>query len=110
MNLKGHTAIISGALGDIGRALSLAMAQAGAGVALCDLHEGNAAGEILQAIQRLGPQARYDRVDVSDANAVEKWFETVERDLGVPDLIIPNAAIVTQKDIRTLLPDEWDRG
>jgi NAD(P)-dependent dehydrogenase (short-subunit alcohol dehydrogenase family) len=109
MDLNGHTAIISGALGDIGRALTLAMAKAGAGVALCDLHESHEAEEILRTIRLLGPQARYDRVDVSDANAVEEWFETVEGYLGTPDLIIPNAAIVTLKDIRTITPDEWNR-
>jgi glucose 1-dehydrogenase len=55
----------------------------------------------------MGRRARYDRVDVADAAAVAAWVEQVEADLGVPDLIIPNAAIVTLKGIRDVTPAEW---
>jgi len=107
--LKGQTAIISGALGDIGRAIALELASRGANIALGDiLPEDNATG-VLQSIRELGRKARYDCVDVSDSNAVNSWIENATKDLGAPTLIIPNAAIATLKRVREISSAEWTR-
>ena len=107
--LNGSVAIISGALGDIGRAIALELASRGADVALGDvLPEEDALG-VLQSVRELGRRARYDCVDVCDARAVESWVKGVAEELGAPSLIIPNAAIVTLKNTREVSPDEWAR-
>jgi glucose 1-dehydrogenase len=54
-------------------------------------------------------QARYDRVDVTDAAAVSSWVEKVAANLGAPRLIIPNAAIATLKQADEISTDEWSR-
>ncbi len=102
-------AIISGGIGDIGSAIALELARRGADVALGDVREDAEAEPLLEELRRLGRKARYDRVDVSDSAAVREWVARVEEDLGVPDLIIPNAAIATLADTRALTPEQWDR-
>lgn len=109
MNLQNHTAIISGGLGDIGRAIGWELTKNGANVAVCDLHEPDQAAPYLAELRNTGGRARYDRVDVGDADAVKEWIAAVEADLGVPDLIVPNAAIVDLVRFRKLTPEQWER-
>lgn len=109
MNLTGRTAIISGGLGDIGAATARRLARHGAKIALGDIRETADAAPLLADLQSLGVAARYDRVDVSDVVAVAAWVTTVESELGLPDLIIPNAAIVTLKDWNDVTSEEWTR-
>lgn len=108
-NLSGHVAIISGGLGDIGRAIARELAARGADIAVGDILSEDKAQPLLEEIRAMGCRAHYDRVDVSDAAAVRNWVAAVEADLGVPDLIIPNAAIATLADIRAITPEQWDR-
>lgn len=106
MNLTKQTAIISGGLGDIGRAIAVELARHGAAIALGDILP---AGRAASVLKQLGPRARYDRVDVSDAKAVARWVRATEQSLGVPSLVIPNAAIATTRTLRQLTPAEWRR-
>jgi len=108
-NLTGQVAIISGGLGDIGRAIAKELAGRGADIAIGDILESERAADTLDEIRRLGRRARYDRVDVSDAEAVNNWVLATESDLGVPTLIIPNAAVVHLADIRTVTPAQWGK-
>jgi len=104
-----HVAIISGGLGDIGRAIAMQLAGLGADVALGDIRESSDADEVLDAIRGKDRRARYDRVDVSDAAAVQAWLRAVEEDLGMPDWIVPNAAVVALQDLDTVTPEVWER-
>jgi NAD(P)-dependent dehydrogenase (short-subunit alcohol dehydrogenase family) len=109
MKLEHQTALISGGLGDIGRAIARELASLGADIALCDLRPAADAEQFLDELRALGRRARYDAVEVSDASAVQQWVGEVESTLGVPTLIIPNAAQVTQADVRQLSADQWSR-
>jgi NAD(P)-dependent dehydrogenase (short-subunit alcohol dehydrogenase family) len=107
--LAQQVALISGGLGDIGRAIARELAAQGADIALCGLHPAAEAESFLDELRNLGRRARYDVVDVSDADAVQLWVREVEAALGVPTLIIPNAAQVTQADFQHLTPEQWNR-
>jgi NAD(P)-dependent dehydrogenase (short-subunit alcohol dehydrogenase family) len=107
--LLGRTAIISGGLGDIGRAIALALAQQGANIALGDVRDPAQAEPLLAQLQAQGVRARYDVADVSDPDAVEAWYRAAESDPGTPDLIIVNAAVVTLTDILSISPAQWRR-
>jgi glucose 1-dehydrogenase len=107
MNLEGGVAIISGGLGDIGQAIARELAGLGADVAVGDVRSDAAAAPLLGTLGAIGRRGRYDYVDVADAAAVAAWVEQVEEELGVADLVIPNAAIVTLKGIRDVTPAEW---
>jgi NAD(P)-dependent dehydrogenase (short-subunit alcohol dehydrogenase family) len=108
-SLANHVAVISGGLGDIGRAIALELARRGADVALGDIRPAGDAEPILRQLRELNVRARYDRVDVSRADEVKAWIAAVEQELGVATLIIPNAAIVTLASARDLLPEQWSR-
>jgi NAD(P)-dependent dehydrogenase (short-subunit alcohol dehydrogenase family) len=107
--LAGNVAIISGGLGDIGRSIALELAERGADIALGDVLPAGEAAEMLSRVQSLGRRALYTTVDVSDAEAVTAWVKEAESALGVPTLVIPNAAIVTLKRILEITPSEWRR-
>lgn len=105
--LRGQVAIVSGGLGDIGCAVAIELARLGADVAVGDILPRAKAAPLLRDLAGLGRRARYDRVDVADAGAVRAWVRAVERDLGLPILVIPNAAVVTLADIRSVAPAAW---
>jgi len=107
--LEQQVAIISGGLGDIGRAIALKLARQGAEIGIGDILDSHQAKGLLEEVHQLGRRARYDQVDVADADAVTAWVQAVESDLGVPTLVIPNAATVTIAGIRQITPNEWSR-
>jgi glucose 1-dehydrogenase len=107
--LTGQVAIISGGLGDIGSAIARELARRGADVAVGDVRGAEDATVLLDSLRQAGRRARYDCVDVADAGAVRDWVQVVEEELGVPTLIIPNAAVVELADFRTVTAEEWNR-
>ena len=107
--LHGHTAILSGGLGDIGKATLLALAEAGADVCFCDLKSESEAEPLLVRIEALGRAGHYRKVDVSDAAAVSAWVAQATRDVAVPDLIVVNAATVSLAPLKDLTPEIWRR-
>ncbi|MCW8130581.1 MAG: SDR family oxidoreductase [Planctomycetota bacterium] len=107
--LHGQTAIISGGMGDIGRAIARELARQGAHVALGDLRDPADVGGFLRELESREVKARYDKVDVSDAAAVKDWVAAVEASVGAPSLIVPNAAVVTPANFRTVTPEAWTR-
>ena len=107
--LKNQVAIISGGLGDIGRAIALELARRGADIALGDIASEEKAAPTLEALAALGRKARYDCVDTANAQQVTEWIDKVEADLSTPSLIIPNAAIATLKNTKEISADEWTR-
>src|SRR5205814_8783811 len=101
---------ISGGLGDIGRAIAFELASLGADIAVGDIRNEAEAQPFLRSVRDdHAIRARYDRVDVAEANEVSRWINAVEADLGVASLIIPNAATVTLASIREVTPDQWAR-
>ncbi len=104
-----QTVIISGGLGDIGSATAFAFARSGASIALGDIKSHQVADETVASIEELGVTCHYQQVDVADDAAVQDWVDAVEGVLGVPTMVIANAAIVTRADIHTLTPAQWSR-
>jgi NAD(P)-dependent dehydrogenase (short-subunit alcohol dehydrogenase family) len=107
--LEQQVAIVSGGLGDIGRAIALKLAYQGAQIGIGDILDPDQASGLLRELDQLGRRARYDQVDVADADVVTAWVQTVESDLGVPTLIIPNASTVTIAGIAQITAREWNR-
>jgi glucose 1-dehydrogenase len=101
--------VISGGLGDIGRAIALELARRGADIAIGDVRNADDATETLKSIRELGVRAKYDRVDVSDAAGVAQWIESVEAELEPATLIIPNAATVTIAGVHDVAPAQWSK-
>lgn len=102
--------VISGGLGDIGKAICREFAGQGASIGIGGLQTEAEAQEFLEELKReYNVSSHYTRVDVSDPDAIDRWLVEVEKQLGVPGLIISNAATVTQATIHQMKPEEWSR-
>jgi NAD(P)-dependent dehydrogenase (short-subunit alcohol dehydrogenase family) len=109
IDLTGQVALVTGAGRGIGRAIAIALRDAGAAVAVCarSKEEISAASEELATA---GGQARAFSVDVSDRGAVERMIAQVEHELGPVDLLVNNAAVGGPIALfEAIDPDEWWR-
>lgn len=88
--LTGRTAIVTGAGSGIGRATAERVADDGATVVIADL-DRDAASETAQSIRDEGGTAVAVETDITDPDAVEALFETVEERFGAADVLINNA-------------------
>lgn len=109
--LHNQVAMVSGGLGDIGRAVAMELAGRGAAVAVCDLATqappGFLAGEGVAARDTGQRPTRYDRVDVTDRAAVGAWTRAVQQALGTPTIAIVNAASVTLAGVMEITAEQW---
>lgn len=97
---------ITGGGSGLGRALALAFASAGWDVALCDINEVGSAGTAEQA-QRLGAQVLWQRVDVTDAEAVAAWADAVYARWGGCDALINNAGVAAIGSVGEVSLEDW---
>jgi NAD(P)-dependent dehydrogenase (short-subunit alcohol dehydrogenase family) len=82
--------VLTGATRGLGRALVPLFAAAGHTVVGC----GRSDAHVRELAAALGPPYRFDVIDVRDARAVSAWAHDVLRAVGVPDLLINNAAVM----------------
>jgi NAD(P)-dependent dehydrogenase (short-subunit alcohol dehydrogenase family) len=91
-DLKGKTAVVTGAASGIGRGIAHRLAEAGAHVALCDIEAGPLA-EVQAEVRRQGVEARTYVLDVSDRAAVYRVADQVESDFGKIHVVCNNAGV-----------------
>ncbi len=105
--LKGRVAIITGAARNIGRAIAVALAQAGASVVVNAKHSSELAEETAQAVRDAGSEALAHLADISTpAGGAELVGAAIER-FGRLDILINNAAIRRETAFADLSWPEW---
>jgi NAD(P)-dependent dehydrogenase (short-subunit alcohol dehydrogenase family) len=92
-SLEGKVAVVTGALGLLGRQHSLALAQAGAYVAVADLDRNAAHQFACEVTRRFGKRAQGYDVDITNTDSVSALCDDVQRTLGPIDVLVNNAAI-----------------
>jgi 3-oxoacyl-[acyl-carrier protein] reductase len=107
-NLQQRIALVTGASRGLGRAIAVALAAAGADVAVNYQKEQAAAEEVCAEIGRLGRRAVPWRADVSIAAEVDELVTAVERELGPVEILVNNAGISQLKPYAELNEGDWD--
>lgn len=105
MLLDGKTALVTGASRGIGRAVALALAAAGARVAINYAGNVKAAEEVKAAVETAGGTAILCQADVADSAAVEAMVAAVAKEFGTIDILVNNAGI-TRDTLLMRMKDE----
>lgn len=90
MRLQDKVALVTGGAAGIGKATAARFVAEGAQVVVCDVNQE--AGDA--AVQELGPNACFYRVDVTDRQAVQVWVDEVVTRFGHVDVLVNNAGIL----------------
>jgi NAD(P)-dependent dehydrogenase (short-subunit alcohol dehydrogenase family) len=108
MKLRNQTILITGAAGELGQAMALACATAGANIVAADLNLAGA--EALTAdVRALGRSALALPLDVCDGAAVRAAVAKAVATLGQIDGLINNAGVFSHIPFLELPETEWDR-
>ena len=106
--LEGRIALVTGGSRGIGRAAALALARAGADVAVNFQTREAEAKAACAEIQRVGRRALAIQADVSQAGEVSRLVEQVERGLGGIDILVNNAGISRPQPLTDITEADWD--
>ena len=90
--LRGQVALVTGASLGIGRGVAIALAQAGADVAINYRSSAKEARQVADTVRQAGTQALLLQADVADQTAVEEMVAQTVAELGRLDIAVSNAA------------------
>jgi 3-oxoacyl-[acyl-carrier protein] reductase len=106
-SLSGKVALVTGASQGIGRDTALALAEAGARVAVAARNEEKLAA-LVDEITGKGGEALAVKIDVADAEQVKTGFKAVLEKFGKLDILVNNAAITRDGLAMRMKLDDWD--
>jgi len=107
-SLEGRVALVTGASRGIGRAVALALAEAGAGVAVNYLSRAAEAEEVVDSIRRSGGRALAVQADVRHQDEVCRLVETTEAELGPIAILVNNAGTLRPQPIAEITEQDWN--
>ena len=106
--LHGRVALVTGASRGIGRAIALALAKAGADVAVNYHTHAEEAHAACSEIESLGRRAVAVQANVAIATDVARMVETVQERLGGTDILVNNAGISRPQPLSDITEQDWD--
>lgn len=105
--LAGRVALVTGSARNIGRAIALALARAGAGVMVTARQSIREAEAVAEEIRQMGGRAAAATADVGDPDAVAGLVATAVERLGRLDLLVNNASVRREVDFASMDYGEW---
>ncbi len=108
IDLSNRCALVTGAARGIGKAVALALAEAGASVAVNYRQRAEAANGVAAAIRGLGRKAMPVQADVSDGRAVAAMAAAVAGELGPVDVLVNNAGVALHRSLEELTEADFD--
>jgi len=105
---RPRVCFVTGASGGIGRAVAVALAEAGH-TQIAVAWSGNAEGgaQTCKAVEAAGATSLGVAVDVSDPTSVESAFKQVEAAFGPPEVLVNNAGITRDGLLMRMSDDDW---
>lgn len=107
MHLKGKTALVTGGAQGIGKAIAIALAKAGADVAISDVNIEKAK-ETQGEISALGVKALAIGGNVADYASAAAMVDEAVAGLGRLDILVNNAGITRDSLIMRMKDEDWD--
>lgn len=105
-SLHGKIALITGASKGLGKAMALALSQAGATIALVSRDEGKLQ-DVKREIESSGGKAEVFLADVKDETQVERLEADISKRLGKVQILVNNAGINLRKNLIDFSLSEW---
>ncbi|MGA7695352.1 MAG: SDR family oxidoreductase [Candidatus Sulfotelmatobacter sp.] len=106
--LRGKACLITGAAQRLGRASALALAEAGADVAITFRTSAREAKHTVVDLSSFGVRAFALHCDVTDEASVKSMMQEAGRELGRIDILVNNAANYATADFERLTLRQWD--
>ncbi|GMU24527.1 MAG: 3-oxoacyl-[acyl-carrier-protein] reductase FabG [Phycisphaerae bacterium] len=106
--LTGKVCLVTGASRGIGRATALALAEAGAHVAVNCHRSQEAAEEVTARVLAMGVKAKHYKADVSREDEAQQMVESILHDLGPVNILVNNAGITRDKSFIKMTRMMWD--
>ena len=106
--LKGQKALVTGANSGIGKAVAIALGQAGADVVVNFVRGELAAQEVVESIQGAGSSAMAIQADVSKEADVQTMFQRMYEGFGTIDILVNNAGLQQDAAFDKMTLQQWN--
>jgi NAD(P)-dependent dehydrogenase (short-subunit alcohol dehydrogenase family) len=106
-DLDGNIALVTGAARGLGRAIALALANAGADVVL-GLRDIDSGSGLVEEIEDLGRRALAVQMDVTRMDQIENAVDNAVEHFGRIDILVNNAGLGPQNDAENVTEDDFD--
>jgi NAD(P)-dependent dehydrogenase (short-subunit alcohol dehydrogenase family) len=106
-SLTGQVALVTGAARGLGKAISLALADAGADVAL-GMRDVNAQGDVAAQIKAMGRRALALQMDVSRLDQIFRAVDDTVKNFGRLDILVNNAGLAPDNLAENVREEDFD--
>jgi glucose 1-dehydrogenase len=106
--LKGQKALVTGANSGIGKAVAIALGQAGADVVVNYLRGDDAAQAVVTTIAAAGSNALALQADVSQEQQVQQMFRKMVDAFGTIDILVNNAGLQQDSAFDKMTLEQWN--
>jgi NAD(P)-dependent dehydrogenase (short-subunit alcohol dehydrogenase family) len=106
-DLTGQAALVTGAARGLGRAIALALAHAGADVAL-GLRDAATGGELAREIEAMGRRALTLQMDMARVEQISRAVEQTFEHFGRLDILVNNAGVAPENPAESVREEDFD--
>ena len=107
--LLGQKALVTGASSGIGKAVALALGEAGADVMVNYRRGEEQANEVAEAIRGFGARACAHQADVSQEDQILAMFQQMFQEFGTIDILINNAGLQKDAPFEEMTLEQWNQ-
>jgi glucose 1-dehydrogenase len=107
-SLIGQKALVTGANSGIGRAVAVALGQAGADVVVNYVNQEGAAAEVVAEIQSHAVSAYAHKADVTREDEVQAMFAAMIAQFGTIDILVANAGLQRDAPFHAMTLEQWN--